>query len=129
MGSATLRNPADFEFEKAIAHTNRRLSKIETVFLLTAAKTSYISSSIVRDVLRNKGEYELLVPAAVRVLLWLVGLKMGFLFVFWFYHELNGFYKNQQKKAATNYTNLHEKVLLWITQIQYKPFELCVIQF
>jgi pantetheine-phosphate adenylyltransferase len=62
-----LRNPADFEFEKAIAHTNRRLSKIETVFLLTAAKTSYISSSIVRDVIRNGGEYELLVPAAVRV--------------------------------------------------------------
>ena len=30
-----LRNPADFEFEKAIAHTNRTLSKIETVFLLT----------------------------------------------------------------------------------------------
>ena len=62
-----LRNPADFEFEKAIAHTNRRLSKIETVFLLTAAKTSYISSSIVRDVMRNHGEYELLVPEAVRV--------------------------------------------------------------
>jgi pantetheine-phosphate adenylyltransferase len=62
-----LRNPADFEFEKAIAHTNRRLSKIETVFLLTAAKTSYISSSIVRDVIRNHGEYELLVPGAVRV--------------------------------------------------------------
>ncbi|MEY4462105.1 MAG: hypothetical protein RLY98_645 [Bacteroidota bacterium] len=62
-----LRNPADFEFEKAIAHTNRRLSKIETVFLLTAAKTSYISSSIVRDVIRNHGEYELLVPEAVRV--------------------------------------------------------------
>ncbi len=62
-----LRNPADFEFEKAIAHTNRRLSKIETVFLLTAAKTSFISSSIVRDVLRNGGEYELLVPDSVRV--------------------------------------------------------------
>ena len=62
-----LRNPADFEFEKAIAHTNRRLSKIETVFLLTAAKTSYISSSIVRDVIRNHGEYQLLVPEAVRV--------------------------------------------------------------
>ena len=62
-----LRNPADFEFEKAIAHTNRRLSRIETVFLLTAAKTSYISSSIVRDVIRNHGEYELLVPEAVRV--------------------------------------------------------------
>ena len=62
-----LRNPADFEFEKAIAHTNRRLSKIETIFLLTAAKTSYISSSIVRDVIRNGGEYELLVPDSVRV--------------------------------------------------------------
>ena len=62
-----LRNPADFEYEKAIAHTNRHLSQIETVFLLTAARTSYISSSIVRDVLRNGGEYEKLVPKAVRV--------------------------------------------------------------
>ncbi|MEN9928958.1 MAG: hypothetical protein RLZZ231_879 [Bacteroidota bacterium] len=62
-----LRNPADFEFEKAIAHTNRRLSKIETIFLLTAAKTSYISSSIVRDVIRNGGDYKMLVPDAVRV--------------------------------------------------------------
>ena len=62
-----LRNPADFEFEKAIAHTNRKLSKIETVFLLTASKTSFISSSIVRDVIRNGGEYQLLVPKAVVV--------------------------------------------------------------
>jgi len=62
-----LRNPADFEFEKAIAHTNRKLSKIETVFLLTAANTSYISSSIVRDVLRNGGDYTVLVPDSVRI--------------------------------------------------------------
>ncbi len=62
-----LRNPADFEFEKAIAHTNRKLSKIETVFLLTAARTSYISSSIVRDVIRNNGDYTVLVPDSVKV--------------------------------------------------------------
>lgn len=62
-----LRNPADFEFEKAIAHTNRDLAPIETVFLLTAAKTSYISSSIVRDVIRNNGDYTKLVPKAVAV--------------------------------------------------------------
>jgi len=62
-----LRNPADFEFEKAIAHTNRDLAPIETVFLLTAAKTSYISSSIVRDVIRNDGDYTKLVPETVRV--------------------------------------------------------------
>jgi pantetheine-phosphate adenylyltransferase len=60
-----LRNPADFEFEKAIAHTNRVLSKIETVFLLTAARTSFISSSIVRDVLRNGGDITQLVPESV----------------------------------------------------------------
>lgn len=62
-----LRNPADFEFEKAIAHTNRKLSKIETVFLLTAAKTSFISSSIVRDVIRHNGDYTVLVPESVVV--------------------------------------------------------------
>ncbi|MFI0427076.1 MAG: pantetheine-phosphate adenylyltransferase [Flavobacterium sp.] len=60
-----LRNPADFEFEKAIAHTNRVMSKIETIFLLTAARTSFISSSIVRDVLRNGGDISQLVPESV----------------------------------------------------------------
>lgn len=62
-----LRNPADFEFEKAIAHTNRDLSGIETVFLLTAVNTSHISSSIVRDVIRHNGNYTLLVPSSVRI--------------------------------------------------------------
>ncbi len=62
-----LRNPADFEFEKAIAHTNRKLSKIETVFLLTASNTSYISSSIVRDVIRNNGDFSVLVPDSVKL--------------------------------------------------------------
>ncbi len=61
-----LRNPADFEFEKAIAHTNRHLSEIETVFLLTSSGKSYISSSIVRDVIRNGGDYTSLVPSTVR---------------------------------------------------------------
>lgn len=64
-----LRNPADFEFEKAIAHTNRAITnrEIETIFLLTSSGKSYISSSIVRDVMRNKGNYTLLVPAEVRI--------------------------------------------------------------
>ena len=62
-----LRNPADFEFEKAIAHTNRHLSTLETVFLLTSAQTSFISSSIVREIIRYKGDYEKLVPSSVRV--------------------------------------------------------------
>ena len=64
-----LRNPADFEFEKAIAHTNRAMThkEIETVFLLTSSGKSFISSSIVRDVIRNGGDYTIFVPEAVRV--------------------------------------------------------------
>ena len=64
-----LRNPADFEFEKAITHTNRTLArkKIETVFLLTSSGKSFISSSIVREIIRHNGDYTLLVPDAVRV--------------------------------------------------------------
>lgn len=60
-----LRNPADFEFEKAIAQTNRQLANIETVFLLTSAQTSFISSSIVRDVYQNGGDISSLVPLSV----------------------------------------------------------------
>ena len=62
-----LRNPADFEFEKAIAQTNRKLSGIETVFLLTSAETSFISSSIVRDIIRNDGDISKLVPDSVNI--------------------------------------------------------------
>ena len=61
-----LRNPADFEFEKAIAQTNRRLSPdVETVFLLTSSGYSFISSSIVREILSYKGDVSELTPSAV----------------------------------------------------------------
>mgnify|MGYP001228969677 CR=1 FL=1 len=61
-----LRNPADFEFEKSVAQINRRLSGIETLFLLTAADYSYISSSMVREIINHKGDYSSLVPDAVK---------------------------------------------------------------
>tara|TARA_Y100000996_G_scaffold407236_1_gene384613 strand:+ start:11027 stop:11482 length:456 start_codon:yes stop_codon:yes gene_type:complete len=60
-----LRNSSDFEFEKAIAHTNRKLSGIETVFMLTSSKNSFISSSIVREIIKNNGNYKPLVPLSV----------------------------------------------------------------
>ena len=60
-----LRNPADFEFEKAIAQTNRKLANIETVFLLTSSTTAFISSSIVRDVYFHGGDISELVPESV----------------------------------------------------------------
>ena len=62
-----VRNNGDFEFEKAIARTNRELSNIETVFLLTSIQTSFISSSIVREIIRNKGDYRRFVPDCVRI--------------------------------------------------------------
>jgi pantetheine-phosphate adenylyltransferase len=61
-----LRNPADFEFEKSVAQMNRKLSGIETVFLLTSAAHSFISSSIVREIMDFGGDYTSLVPEAVR---------------------------------------------------------------
>ncbi len=63
-----LRNPADFEFEKAIAQANREMMpELETVFLLTSARWAFISSSIVRDVIKNNGDYRRFVPDSVRL--------------------------------------------------------------
>lgn len=64
-----LRNPADFEFEKSIAQINRLMTngKLETVFLLTSAEKSYISSSIVREIMSYNGDYQKMVPNAVRI--------------------------------------------------------------
>ena len=62
-----LRNPSDFEFEKSIALTNRKISDIETVFFLTSVENSYISSSIVRELIRNKGDYQLFIPKGITI--------------------------------------------------------------
>ena len=60
-----LRNPADFEFEKSIALTNREMTDIETIFFLTSPENSFISSSIVRDLIRNNGDYKLFIPKGI----------------------------------------------------------------
>ena len=60
-----LRNPADFEFEKSIALTNRKMTDIETIFFLTSSENSFVSSSIVRDLIRNSGDYKLFIPKGI----------------------------------------------------------------
>jgi pantetheine-phosphate adenylyltransferase len=62
-----LRNPVDFEFEKSVAQMNRKLSGVETVFLLTSAGHGFISSSNVRDIILHKGDFSSLVPKAVKL--------------------------------------------------------------
>jgi len=61
-----LRNTTDFEFEKAIAQANTKLQGIETILLYSKPEHAFISSSIVRDVLRNQGDYSFMVPDTVR---------------------------------------------------------------
>lgn len=63
-----LRTGADFEFERGIGQVNLLLSNnIETVFLLTDAQFTPISSSIVREVIRHGGDISKLVPDAVKI--------------------------------------------------------------
>ena len=62
-----LRDVKDFDYEKSIAQMNLTMAPIETVFLLTSSGKSFISSSIVREIISNKGAYELMVPDAVRI--------------------------------------------------------------
>ena len=63
-----IRYISDFEYEKAIADMNRMLSPdIETIFLTCAPEYSTISSTIVRDVIRNKGDVSLFVPKEVKI--------------------------------------------------------------
>lgn len=50
-----LRDSKDFQYEKSIAHMNKEISGIETVFFLTEQKYSAINSSIIREIYLNKG--------------------------------------------------------------------------
>ena len=50
-----LRDSKDFQYEKSIAHMNKEISGIETVFFLTEQKYSAINSSIIREIFLNNG--------------------------------------------------------------------------
>lgn len=61
-----LRSSTDFDFEKVIGQTNFKMSGIETLFFITSSGKSHISSTVVRDVIRNKGDFAFMVPDAVK---------------------------------------------------------------
>ena len=60
-----LRNSSDFNYEQSIAQTNSSLSSIESVFLISSPQLAHISSTIVRDIIKNEGDYKSLVPESV----------------------------------------------------------------
>ena len=54
-------------FEKQIALFNKSLENLETIFFLTSADNAFISSSIVREIIENGGNYKKFVPKSVKV--------------------------------------------------------------
>jgi pantetheine-phosphate adenylyltransferase len=58
-----LRTAADFEYERAIAQTNKAMyPEIETVFLLTLPHHTFINSSIIREIIRQGGDASKFLP-------------------------------------------------------------------
>lgn len=63
-----LRNGTDFDYEAHIAQLNKSLdSKIETVFMMTSPEFSFISSTLVRDLVIHQGDYQPYVPNSVEL--------------------------------------------------------------
>lgn len=60
-----LRTALDYEYELPMAQMNRRLSGIDTFFLLTDEKYGYISSSLSKEVAKYGGDVSGLLPDAV----------------------------------------------------------------
>ncbi|MGH2684318.1 MAG: pantetheine-phosphate adenylyltransferase [Actinomycetota bacterium] len=60
-----LRAVSDFEYEIQMAQMNRHLSDIETCFVATSPKWSYLSSSLVKEVAKFGGDVSSLVPEHV----------------------------------------------------------------
>jgi pantetheine-phosphate adenylyltransferase len=61
-----IRSASDFEYERAIAQINQTMMpEVETILLLSKPEYSAISSTIVRDILRNKGDVSPFVPKEV----------------------------------------------------------------
>lgn len=61
-----LRSSLDYEYELPMAQMNRRLTGVDTYFLLTDEKYGYISSSLTKEVAKYGGDVTGLVPDSVR---------------------------------------------------------------
>jgi pantetheine-phosphate adenylyltransferase len=63
-----VRNAADYEFEKSIAAVNHALNPVvETVFLMAKPEHVSISSTIIRDIIRNGGNAGMFIPDGVKI--------------------------------------------------------------
>jgi pantetheine-phosphate adenylyltransferase len=63
-----VRNTQDFEFERSIAQMNRKLNdEIETISIFTDPEYAAISSTIVRDIIRNHGDAQQFLPKNIQL--------------------------------------------------------------
>ena len=63
-----LRNSSDFKYEKGIAQMNRSMKNhIDTIFIITEPELSHISSTLVRDIVKNGGDVSQFVPDGVTI--------------------------------------------------------------
>jgi pantetheine-phosphate adenylyltransferase len=61
-----VRTVSDFEYEYQMALTNRHLAAaIETVFVMPSVQYSYVSSSLIREIVRNGGDVSTFLPPPV----------------------------------------------------------------
>lgn len=61
-----LRDSHDFKYEKNIAQTNKNLNpKLETIFIITPPEMSHISSTIMRDIIKNGGDVSQFLPKEI----------------------------------------------------------------
>jgi pantetheine-phosphate adenylyltransferase len=62
-----LRTSADFNYERPIAQMNKTmLYSVESIFMMTLPELSAISSTVIRDIVRNGGDASPFVPEAVK---------------------------------------------------------------
>jgi pantetheine-phosphate adenylyltransferase len=61
-----LRAVSDYEYEIQMAQMNHRIGEVDTLFMATSPKWSFLSSSLVKEVARLGGDVEGLVPDHVR---------------------------------------------------------------
>ena len=63
-----IRSLFDFDYEKTLAHINRELSngEIETVFLFARPEYSHVSSTLLRDIITNKGRCNQFLPPPIQ---------------------------------------------------------------
>ena len=61
-----LRTVSDFEYEYQMALTNRHMSpQVETVFVMPSPEYSFISSTLIKDIVRHGGDVSDFVPEEV----------------------------------------------------------------